>query len=243
MPINILFRPGIANWGKTRTTVLETSNIEITTQSQFNNNDVVINWGGRTPISGGIILNPPDKIDNAANKIRTFELCGEFMPPTFLEYSTNIPLPFVGKKLGTHKGYGKRKFNAHTKKTQNLAQQYDFYQTFIPIDKEYRILALWNGKRYILPRIYEKVKTGESSPREIFHPTWDFQKRSLSEVDERIREMALNVIKRLELHLIGLDIIIAQDGNVYLIEANSAPGLGIGTLNKIIQRLQENIEV
>ena len=68
-------------------------------------------------------------------------------------------------------------------------------------------------------------------------------KRTLSTIDERIREMALDVIHRLELHLIGLDVIIAQDGNVYLIEANSAPGLGVGTLNKIIQRLQENMRL
>jgi glutathione synthase/RimK-type ligase-like ATP-grasp enzyme len=243
MPINILFRPGILNWGKTREAIDNNPYIQITTKTQFNPNDVVINWGGRTPLEGGTVLNPPEKIENAANKILTFKLCGEFMPQTFLEYSTNIQEPFVAKKLWTHKGYGKRKFKKHTNKTQQLSQQYDFFQEFIPIEKEYRVLVFWNGQRYTIPRIYEKVKTGESSPREIFHPSWDFQKIALSEVDERIRQMALEVIHRLELHLIGLDIVISQDGSIYLIEANSAPGLGANTLSKLVQRLQENMRI
>lgn len=234
----IYFRVGINKCGPTRRSA-EAAGFIVTKNTHFGHNDIVLNWGGRAAITGTEkIWNLPHKIANASVKTNALEIIGDMMPQVYDEYSTDIPLPFVGKRNGTRQGRGKRKFMRHDIRTANLVTSYDFLQEWINIEHEYRIIAMWDGKRYINARLFEKVKTPGFSRRPIFHPHWDFKRLRLDDVPEEVRKMAIKAIKKLELQFVGFDIADTNKG-FKILEANTAPGLGTESAKKIYRILSE----
>ena len=235
----IYFRTGMEGWSITRANV-EAAGFTVASSSKtsFNDNDVIVNWGCLTPAEGGKQLNLPEAVKKCCDKPQTLAIIGELMPKVYDGYSEEIPLPFVMKKNGTHKGMGKRKVSRHTLKIGRMAAEYDTFQEFLDIQKEYRIITMMCGEKRIIFRMYEKVKNGLPSPREIFHPSWDFQRRTLDDVPVEIRKMCLDASQTLGIDFVGFDVAVTPNGNV-IIEANSAPGLGPDCAKKLFRKLSE----
>jgi len=202
---------------------------------QFEDEDIVWNWGSQVKnLNGGILFNPPNNIPNASNQVKCTKLLEGLCPPTWYEYSTDIPLPFVAKRAKSRRGFGKMKFRYHNNFARNRSSRYDLFQQWINIKQEYRIIVMWNGKRFVIPMIYKKIVKDRNSTRPIFHPNWEFKRVNREEVPEDIRQKAIEAIKRVKLHIVGVDAVEAEEGN-FIIEVNSAPGLGEYSLKKLIK--------
>ncbi len=236
--MGIFFRPGLQNCKPTLTSIAET-NFIVTHDTEFNEDDIVWNWGGRTTIYGGKVWNPPENIINASDKKLCISILEELVPQTYDEYSDDIPVPFIGKKNFTFKGFGKRKFNRHNRFTRNRVGNYDILQEYLQIQQEYRILVLWNGKRFTLPRAYKKIVVDRNTNRPIFHPNWDFKKVELEELPHELKQNCIAAVQKLKLHLVGIDIAETNQG-IKIFEVNTAPGLGINTARKIYNILEKN---
>jgi glutathione synthase/RimK-type ligase-like ATP-grasp enzyme len=235
MPM-IYFRSGLAGWGTTRASI-EEAGFTIYQGQEVEERDIILNWGGLSALPNCRIWNPPSSVTNCSDKIRCLDILEDLSPQSWTEYSTEIPTPFVMKKNHTYKGFGKIRVRRHGPNTPH--QQYDYFQEFLDIEQEYRVLAFHDGRRYIIVRVYLKDPTGEMSTRPIFHPDWQFRKQPLPEVDERIRQSCIRAIKQLDMHLVGFDVAITRDDRVVVIEANSAPGLGMSTARRIYSKLLE----
>lgn len=233
------FRSGVQRWSKTRSSIEEAGFIPCGGEkTTVNNGEVVVNWGCQAPLinNGGKILNNPLFVNRCSDKLKTIELLGDYMPKIYPEYSTEIPTPFVAKKAHGSQGRGKRKILRHRESTPSFLHGYDILQEWINIEKEYRIIAMKDNGRYIIFRTFEKVKTGGSSPRPIFHPRWDFVRLELHNVPGIAKQIAIDCLRKLELDLVGFDIAMSNE-KFYLIEANSAPGLGVESAKKLMRKV------
>jgi glutathione synthase/RimK-type ligase-like ATP-grasp enzyme len=120
-----------------------------------------------------------------------------------------------------------------------MVGDYDTLQEYLNIEQEYRILVLWNGHHYTIPRAYEKVVVDRNTKRPNFHPNWDFQKRELNGLPTELKQPCITAVQRLQLHFVGVDVAITDQG-IKIIEVNTAPGLGVNTARKIYKVLKES---
>lgn len=198
----------------------------------------VINWGNsRTPDWWGqgntVYLNQPEAVAVAANKLKTFlELEWHNVPTVpwttdWGEASDWDDKVFVRHVLNGHSGKGIEVFEAdyalpsarlYTRGVQNHGE----YRVHVFMGEV--ILYQKKSRRYVDEDVVDVPSQPESDVRNLASG-WVYRTENLRRL-ERIEQLAIDAINAIGLDFGAVDIIKDRDGLVYVLEVNSAPGLG-----------------
>jgi len=211
--------------------------------------DIILNWGsgGYIPILNRndrnyTVLNKPEAIDNASNKISTLRLLKQ-NEVSHVEFKLNKEdaKEFINKG---HKVYCRTRIAgkagagiiiANTK--DELPDNCRLFTKKFPNDEEYRIHVFNNE---IIDRVHKKKMSKErmqelnikeedlSTDIKNLKKGWSFTREDL-EIDENLDNLAKNAIKALGLDFGAVDIAKSKDGNAVVLEVNTAAGMKKGT--------------
>ncbi len=202
----------------------------------------VINWGSSNVSRQihGVILNAPDAVARAVNKLRAFHCLAEYgvmIPP----YCTTLrggeemlgDGPVVCRtKLTGHSGEG-----IIIASTPEELVEAPLYTQYIKKKEEYRIHVM-HGEAFFVQRKARKL--------DVPNEEVNWQVRNLAggfiyanqdvEVAEEAKEQAIMAVQALGLDFGAVDVILGTDKHYYTLEVNTACGLAGTTLDKYVEQ-------
>jgi len=207
--------------------------------------DVVVNWGngGDYPPKGNVILNKPGAVLNAVNKLRTFQILsasGVFVVPwTILKLEAEIWLNegyvVVARKILTgHEGAG----IVIVEKVNELIQA-PLYTKYINKVREFRVHATPYGVIDTQQKVHNPA-LGQPKSWKVrsYGNGFIFQRKGILPNQNR-DQLAIAAVKALGLDFGGLDIIEDKQGNFYVLEVNTAPGIEGTTVKCYAEAIRE----
>ncbi len=197
--------------------------------------DHLLRWGNKMSIrfNPNNTLNKKGALDISSNKRNALEFLSQHNIKT-------VPLVnnFNGELLVARKDshqQGKNFYLIASQRDFELAQHLGctHYTTFVPCDREYRIHVFRNN----IIGIAEK-RMGDSclslTIRNLSNG-WNF--KYVDNCDENIKQISKDVVGVLGLDFAAVDIMRSVNGNIYVLEANSAPALVVERDGEEIERM------
>jgi glutathione synthase/RimK-type ligase-like ATP-grasp enzyme len=197
---------------------------------------VIINWGNsQNPLwanvalkRGTIVLNPPDLVKIASNKLETFKC---------LEGIVSIPAFTTDKAVATQwleddecKVMCRKLLNAHSGKGIVVAKEVDelvdapLYTQYIKKAHEFRV-HVFNGK--VIDYVQKKKRTGVVDRNKYVRSVengWVFCRENILVRDD-VKQIAIDAVNTLTLDFGAVDVILGHDGKLYVLEINTAIGI------------------
>lgn len=198
--------------------------------------DVIVNWGASSlspRLSRGRIINPPEAIELASNKLRAFNTFqyNDVPTPRFTNDSSVAgtwiqegAIVFCRTKLSGHSGNG-----IVVATSEDELVRAPLYTEGLDKKKEYRLHVV--GERVV--DFQQKRKRSQEDGQEelVFDEhIWNhgtnrvFCRRNVV-VPETAQEIAVKAIKALGLDFGAVDMVLDTSGDWYVLEVNTAPGL------------------
>jgi len=206
--------------------------------------DLIINWGNsQVPSWYGnmtcTILNKPYAVDMATNKLVTLKVLHNYgiKTPQFttdMDRALLFDTIVVRHRLTGHSGQGieivdGRKGYNHYIPTAPL------YTEYIPAKAEYRV-HIFDGnviditKKVRIEDDFEPDPTEEEIMIKSHRNGWNFARGGIK-FNPQLGRVAIQSVKALGLDFGAVDIIKGEDNELYVLEVNTAVGLGNTTLN------------
>lgn len=210
-----------------------------TEKSTFNKPHLIINWGGEAdPVGSSIrVLNNQASRRVAMNKIAAFtvlEAAGVSIPKFFTtageaaEYRASLrassnPIILARRTATGQGGEG----ITIVRMGQDLPTNCQLYTQYIRKYAEYRVHVV-NGEAIAVQQ--KRVREGaemDDDQRLIRNAAngWVFCTVSVDDYAEQAKALAINAARALSLDIAAIDIIRGRDNNLYVLEANTKPGL------------------
>ena len=208
---------------------------------------VIVNWGNSNPPRWDYVdknlLNLPEKVEIAANKLKTLSTLSE-VP------EVNIPLFTTEREEATewvNEGATvicRTKLNAHSGAGIFVASREEdivharLYTKYIKKKKEFRV-HVFQGK--VIDIQQKKARTGIRVDYTVrnFNNGWVFCRDDI-EYSEELIQQAIKAVEVLGLDFGAVDIVYNQHQNKYFVlEVNSAPGLEGTTLQRYVESINE----
>ncbi|MCK4500294.1 hypothetical protein KAU11_07340 [Candidatus Babeliales bacterium] len=207
--------------------------------------DVVINWGSQQEVPGRArVLNKPSAVYNASNKLKALQLM-ESSGVSIPRYQTDLRpedrrLTYVARtKLSGHSGEG-----IIIVKPDDILPDALLYTEYIPKVREYRAIVVGSEV------VDFKQKKKRSSPRDsndtviederITHDehVWNLDGGYIFARDgitkpSGVDSLSVNACSALSLDFGAVDIIEDREGNLYVLEVNTAFGLEGTTIDRV----------
>jgi len=218
--------------------------------------DFIINWGkGTVPtwwppqLEGQMVsafLNHPRNVAVAANKLATFQRLRQW-GVSIPEFTTDpnvayiqYPRAYARYSLTGHSGAGIQVLVASQHHGQRPAP---LYVKAIENDGEYRVHVV-NGR--VIDYIKKRRRNGERPTNEEndirnLANGWVYTRENLRRL-ERIEQLAIDAVTALGLDFGAVDIIKDPEGNVFVLEVNTACGMSETTLRLYSEAFSELIE-
>jgi len=195
----------------------------------------LIRWGNRMSIRFNPIktLNKKEALDNSSNKRRALELLTQ----------ANIKTAPLTDRFGGELLVARKDSHQQGKDFYLVASQNDFelaqhlgcthYTKFIPCDREMRI-HIFRGE---IIGIAEKRMSDRCTSLTIrnFGNGWNF--KYVDSCDENIKQISKDAVAALGLEFGAVDIMRSVNGNIYVLEVNSAPALVVERDGGAIERM------
>lgn len=199
------------------------------------------------------IYNQPQNLKFANNKIEFHKAMEgqKFVPKTVFtkDEALKLRFPVIAKPKGGSKGQGivvfKTKDDLLNHKPADGDEPLDLYSEKFDLQKEFRVICLKGKPLYIAERIpvNQKAKALRES-RDIFMEQGTHDKRSGYKWKERkfgngipeesdFEKICKKTCDLLKLEILGVDIGVDSNGKLWLIEANTCPGLNNDQIVKI----------
>lgn len=209
-------------------------------------NTTVVNWGNSsTTLSTTKMLNKPEAVKVAANKLLTFQVLQQAGIP-IPEFSTTPE----GTRAWTERGFRtvvRHKLTAHTGAGIQILQPEDavprapLYTKYIKKDREYRVHVF---KGAVIDITEKRKRVGAIDPHPLIRNLaqgWVFCRDGVMPV-ETVKTQSVAAVRALGLDFGAVDI-VERAGQVWVLEVNTAPGLQGTTLTKYVdafRRLNAN---
>jgi len=195
----------------------------------------VINWGSSScNYPGATIINRPEAVKVAANKLLTFQALKRAGVPV-PEFTTDRHAALEWQRQGL-RIVARQKLNAHTGEGLIIVQTNDalphapLYVKYVRKEKEYRV-HVFRGQ------IIDLTEKRKRHGAETINPYvrnlssgWVFCRTGLYP-SEQVKTQSIRAVQALGLDFGAVDI-IERNGQVWVLEVNSAPGLEATTLTK-----------
>ena len=197
----------------------------------------LLNWGNSNPITVShnvTIINYPEAVANAVNKIKAFQIWAG-------TEGVNIPLTYVDKESVDSSGI----ILARTSITGSSGSgiivvrptapipDAPLYVEYIPKLVEYRVHVV-NGKVIFVQQKKRDSEAEQDKDQKLirsYNNGWVFCPLELDEVSEEVKDAAVHAVNGLGLHFGACDIVIHRDtAKPYILECNTAPGIVSPTL-------------
>ena len=209
-------------------------------------NDLVVNWGNSTnPHWFGRILNMPEKVKNATNKLKTFQILKEHSIRT-PEFSTNKEVAEQWVSEG-NTVYCRSKLSGHSGSGIVLATGVSeiptvpLYTKRIKAKTEFRVHVFGNA---LLDFQQKKRRDGANANHLIRNHSngYVFAREGVILPDD-VREQAINAVTALGLDFGAVDIgYVEREQKAYVYEVNTAPGLENTTLSLYTNAIKERAQ-
>lgn len=206
--------------------------------------DFVINWGASIvpawyerllALTGTRLLNHPRNVGNAANKLNAFRIlqqAGVSIPVFTTDMREAAGWIRQGNRvfgrdtLTGHSGQGIRVFSPHPTVTTDWLPETRMYVREIRNHGEYRVHVM-NGQ--VIDYIKKRRRNGERANQEQLDVRnlangWVYTRDNLRRL-ERIEQLAVNAVAALGLDFGAVDIIKNENGEVFVLEVNTACGM------------------
>lgn len=206
--------------------------------------DCMINWipyakydeiSNAFNLKGIPYINSADAVRKCRNKVLTNLALTEygFNQPNTLYYphinqpdeiNIKFDYPFIYKRKSGSHGIGAKKFDSKKDLEKFLKEKYQtdplYFQEYINNHGyDYRILAAGDrtvgGMKKYYKRGEWRTHVAHGGSVEVF------------EVPENMHNICVNILKALKLSFAGIDIMTGLDGQMYILEVNSVPGMSI----------------
>lgn len=205
---------------------------------------IIINWGSSDcPFTIAKVLNKPDKVAIAADKLRFFQAIDRYnkigLTQTRFITSVNIPewsTQYRQALLWIQAGYrvcARTILNGNngagliiTNQANELPTDAPLYTVYIPKTHEFRVHVIDGTVVEVQKKVWPKSKSSEGvdfSQRN-FSDGFVFQSAKYREVHPEVIRQALNAVKALELDFAGVDVIWNGE-KAAVLEVNTAPGI------------------
>lgn len=221
-------------------------------------NHIVINWGSRKVIQGTtnshLILNDITSINNASNKIRSFELFKQYEVPT-LEFTTDPreAQQWLGdsivfaRTLLTASG-GKGIVVQHPNNDETIVQA-PLYTKNFEKTREYRAHVV-KGRVILIQQ--KRLKSSENRDGEPDEYLWNhdigqriFVRNNVeltTTLKSKIKLISIKAVEALGLDFGAVDIGYKDDGSIIVFEVNTACGLEGSTIEDYRKAFQEVLD-
>ncbi len=196
---------------------------------------LILNWGSTQALPEGVIaLNQPEAVRVASDQVESIRRLAELAPRT-------VANPEDAQLLGADRVVAKRRHGTRGSGKAVLATNgpvaeragYDLFQEFIPDRREYRVSVL-SGR---IASAYLKRPPDGARPDDL-HPAWTFDRAEV--IPKAVAVVAKEAARRVGLDYAGVDVIEdLHSGQVYCLEANSAPGMSQDTLKSVYAQIQQ----
>lgn len=215
-----------------------------TDKSSFNRAHLILNWGGETDPTGPNcrILNGQAARRVAMNKITSFtvlEAAGVRIPKFFttshdaasfragLRASSN-PI-ILARRTAT--GQGGEGITV-VRMGENIPEGNQLYTQYVRKHAEYRVHVI-NGRAVIVQQKRREnavAQTGDENLIRNRNNGWVFCTNDVDGYSEGAKEIAVRAANALRLDLAAVDVIRGRDNEMYVLEANTKPGLDSPTV-------------
>ena len=219
--------------------------------------DVLINWGASAinrALNAVIVLNKPEAIAKASNKLETFK--------ALTEAGVSVPVWTTSKEValaGIAEGVAvvcRTKLNGHSGEGIVIAEKAEevvdapLYTLYVKKKEEYRIHVFRQPHKDMEDPKYEAFFVQRKArKKEVPDEEVNWKVRNLAggfifankdvEVADVARTEACNAVAALALDFGAVDIILGSDGKYYVLEVNTACGLEGTTLEKYVQQIEK----
>ena len=213
---------------------------------------LVINWGNSSLDVDNVLhsyrnklLNHPNSVGLAANKIKTFHIFELNDVPT-VEWTTkrDIALGWIDEN-----GYVYARTNPHSSQGEGISvvtiedtlPNAPLYTKAVPKAYEYRV-HIFKGEVIDFTRKRRRTDTEVNPYIKNFNKGWVFCREGV-ELPDTVRDAALKANKALRLDFCALDILYRQvDDEAYVLEANTAIGIEGTTLDKYVECFKKEMQ-
>lgn len=226
--------------GKSSLTGKELKNalgIEGGTEGPSTRPNKIIRWGNRGDLrfnASGPVLNRKEACNNASNKERALELMARAnvsVPPAVTRFDGSL----VVGRTDTHM-QGSGLFIITCQRDFDLARDHlhcTHFMKYIPTEREYRV-HVFRGQ--IIARSEKRMSDNATSlVVRNFETGWTFH--YVDSVSREIDDAALRAMSSLGLDFGAVDVIKSVNGNVYVLEVNTAPSLVKEREDHVIERM------
>lgn len=222
---------------------------------QFPSNMPVLYYGGHNKNSVKFLKKFKVKEENMYNRPEEMKISGSKVDfcKMFAEYSWNpktvftlpealngsLKFPVIAKISDGHSGLGIKIFKTKEElegfsqpfTVEGEQRKFDLYSECIDIDREFRTIFLKNkcilvNERVACIKTNKTVKTkGIDESVDFVYVVSDMKKVSRS-FKNQLNKIAEEIRKKIELDVWAIDVALDKNGKLYVLEINSAPGLG-----------------
>lgn len=214
---------------------------------------IIINWGNSklpnwwsTAIRRDVqVLNEPDSVKYASNKLSTFEILSE-CEVSIPEFTTSKAKATEWLENDEGKVMCRKILNGHSGRGIVVAREVDqlvdapLYTKYIKKSYEFRV-HVFRGK--VIDYVQKKKRKGivDRNPyvRSVENG-WVFCRDDIVVLPE-VQTLAVDAVNALNLDFGAVDIIKGQDGKVYVLEVNTAIGLAGSTVEAYKKAFEDYI--
>lgn len=189
------------------------------------NADIVISYG--VPVPGALGNTRPATRPPGFGKIYNMEQmnnCGVRTVPWFEGQNVpdNVKFPLLARKAH---GYGGKDLVPVLQRDEiawRLAAGWDWFSEFVPIQQEFRVWVYRDEPLDVYLKVMKRPADFAYIGRN-FRNGFDFQRSRLS-LYSNVVQTAVSAVASLHLDWAAVDLLLGLDNNVYVLEANTAPG-------------------
>lgn len=208
--------------------------------------DAVVSYGVPLGDLGGApVLNASAGRINKYEELERLKAAGILVPP-FDRVAKNLQFPMLGRTLKHTRGKDIVPVLQNGVWLERLRAEglCDFFTQFVPKDREFRV---WSYRRRVLA-VYEKILRYPHKAHRDLNIIWNWNSgyafEFLDEVDAQVKQVGANAVNAMGLDFGAVDMILGQDGMLYTLEVNTAPGVegprqGLSRLAQKIARWAE----